>query len=73
MHFVADLCLRYYVSDGIVIVITDGSCGLELIVYLIPSLVGEAVAASFAGFLLGLMYLILTSHARCVLPRWLLK
>ncbi|KAI6019817.1 MFS general substrate transporter [Pisolithus orientalis] len=46
--------------------------GLELIVWLVPSLVGGAVAVSVIGILLGPMYPIAMNHAGRVLPRWLL-
>ncbi|KAJ8589363.1 MFS general substrate transporter [Rhizopogon salebrosus TDB-379] len=45
---------------------------LELIVWLVPSLVGDAVAVSIVGLLLGPMYPIAMNHAGRVLPRWLL-
>ncbi|KAI6148519.1 major facilitator superfamily domain-containing protein [Pisolithus tinctorius] len=46
--------------------------GLELIVWLVPSLVGGAVTVSVVGFFLGPMYPIAMNHAGRVLPRWLL-
>ncbi|KAI6019796.1 MFS general substrate transporter [Pisolithus orientalis] len=46
--------------------------GLELIVWLVPSLVGGAVTVSVVGFFLGSMYPIAMNHAGRVLPRWLL-
>ncbi|KAH7910276.1 MFS general substrate transporter [Hygrophoropsis aurantiaca] len=45
---------------------------LELIVWLVPSLVGDAVAVAVIGILLGPMYPIAMNHAGRVLPRWLL-
>ncbi|KAK1223948.1 hypothetical protein PQX77_013169 [Marasmius sp. AFHP31] len=48
------------------------SIGLELVVWLVPSLVGGAVAISIVGFLLGPMYPITMNHAGRVLPRWIL-
>ncbi|KAF9042586.1 MFS general substrate transporter [Hymenopellis radicata] len=45
---------------------------LELVVWLVPSLIGDAVAVSFVGFVLGPMYPIVMSYAGRVLPRWLL-
>ncbi|KAG2343075.1 MFS general substrate transporter [Suillus weaverae] len=45
---------------------------LELIVWFVPSLVGDAVAVSVIGVLLGPMYPIVMNHARRVLPHWLL-
>ncbi|RDB30820.1 Bypass of stop codon protein 6 [Hypsizygus marmoreus] len=46
--------------------------GLELIVWLVPSLIGDAVAVSLVGVLLGPMYPITMNHAGRVLPRWIL-
>lgn len=45
---------------------------LELVVWLVPSLIGDAVAVSFVGVVLGPMYPIVMSYAGRVLPRWLL-
>ncbi|EJF64656.1 MFS general substrate transporter [Dichomitus squalens LYAD-421 SS1] len=44
------------------------SLGLELIVWLVPSLVGDAVAISFVGFFLGPIFPIVMNHAGSVLP-----
>ncbi|KAF5381330.1 hypothetical protein D9615_008381 [Tricholomella constricta] len=46
--------------------------GLELVVWLVPSLIGNAVAVSIVGVLLGPMYPIAMNHAGRVLPRWIL-
>lgn len=46
--------------------------GLELVVWLVPSLVGGAVAVSFVGVVLGPMYPIAMNQAGRVLPGWLL-
>ncbi|KIK86997.1 hypothetical protein PAXRUDRAFT_831878 [Paxillus rubicundulus Ve08.2h10] len=46
--------------------------GLELVVWLVPSLVGGAVSVSIIGVLLGPMYPITMNHAGRVLPAWLL-
>ncbi|KAJ7927611.1 major facilitator superfamily domain-containing protein [Mycena leptocephala] len=46
--------------------------GLELIVWLVPSLIGDAVAVSLVGVLLGPIYPITMNYAGRVLPRWLL-
>ena len=48
------------------------SLSLELIVWLVPSLIGDAVAVSLIGVLLGPFYPIVMNHAGRVLPRWLL-
>ncbi|KAF8234569.1 MFS general substrate transporter [Tricholoma matsutake] len=46
--------------------------GLELVIWFVPSLVGDAVAVALVGMLLGPMFPISMNHARRVLPRWLL-
>lgn len=45
---------------------------LELVVWLVPSLIGGGVAISFVGLLLGPIYPIVINHAARVLPPWLL-
>jgi hypothetical protein len=45
---------------------------LELVVWLVPSLIGDAVTVSMVGILLGPFYPIAMNHAGRVLPRWLL-
>ena len=45
---------------------------LELIVWLVPSLVGDAIAVSFVGFFFGPMFPILMNHSTTILPRWLM-
>ncbi|EIW55077.1 MFS general substrate transporter [Trametes versicolor FP-101664 SS1] len=45
---------------------------LELVIWLVPSLVGGAIAVSFVGVLLGPIYPIVMNHAGRVLPPWLL-
>ncbi|KAF7351433.1 MFS domain-containing protein [Mycena sanguinolenta] len=47
--------------------------GLELVVWLVPSLIGDAVAAAFIGVFLGPMYPIVMNHAGRVFPRRLLS
>ncbi|KAF7360331.1 MFS domain-containing protein [Mycena venus] len=47
--------------------------GLELVVWFVPSLVGDAVAVSFIGVLLGPMYPIIMNQAGRIVPRWLLS
>nr|VWO96590.1 Major facilitator superfamily transporter [Ganoderma boninense] len=47
--------------------------GLELIIWLVPSLIGGAVAVSFVGVLLGPIYPIVMNHASRVLPPKLLN
>ncbi|KAJ3563562.1 hypothetical protein NP233_g8859 [Leucocoprinus birnbaumii] len=45
---------------------------LELVIWLVPSLIGGAVAVSIVGVLLGPMYPIAMNQAGRVLPQWLL-
>lgn len=45
---------------------------LELIVWLVPSLIGGAVAVSLVGVLLGPIYPIVMNESGRILPRWLL-
>ena len=45
---------------------------LELVVWLVPSLIGGALAVSFVGVLLGPIYPLVMNHASRVLPPWLL-
>ena len=42
--------------------------GLELVVWLVPSLVGGGVTVAFVGFLLGPIFPIVMNHAGGVLP-----
>lgn len=46
--------------------------GLELVVWLIPSRFGSAVAVALVGALLGPLFPITMNHASRVLPRWML-
>ena len=52
--------------------LTRGPCSLELVVWLVPSLIGGAVAVSLVGVLLGPMYPMVMNHAGRVLPTRLL-
>ncbi|EED85044.1 predicted protein [Postia placenta Mad-698-R] len=45
---------------------------LELVVWLVPSLIGGAVAVSLVGVLLGPIYPIAMNHSGRVFPQWLL-
>ncbi|EIM79256.1 MFS general substrate transporter [Stereum hirsutum FP-91666 SS1] len=47
--------------------------GLEITVWIVPSLIENAVAISFVGVLMGPMYPILVNQAKGVIPRWLLN
>ncbi|CDO77091.1 hypothetical protein BN946_scf184473.g35 [Trametes cinnabarina] len=46
--------------------------GLEVTVWVVPSLIENAVAVAFVGLLLGPMFPILINHSATILPRWLL-
>ncbi|KAF7977354.1 hypothetical protein HWV62_4157 [Athelia sp. TMB] len=46
--------------------------GLELIIWLVPSLIGDGVAVSIVGVLLGPIYPIVMNESSRILPRWLL-
>ncbi|KAI0000192.1 MFS general substrate transporter [Russula compacta] len=46
--------------------------GLELVVWLVPSLISGAVAVSLIGVLLGPIYPIVMNESGRILPRWLL-
>jgi fucose permease len=46
--------------------------GLELVVWLVPSLISGGVAISIIGVILGPMYPIAMNHAVRILPGWLL-
>ena len=52
---------------------TTWSFRLVLVVWLVPSLIGGAVAVSFVGVLLGPVYPIVMNHASRVLPPRLLN
>jgi len=45
---------------------------LELVVWLVPSLIGGAVAVSLVGVVLGPIYPIVMNESGRILPRWLL-
>lgn len=45
--------------------------GLELVVWLVPSLIGGGVAISIIGVILGPMYPIAMNHTVRILPEWL--
>jgi len=48
------------------------SIGFELIVWLVPSLVGGALAVSLVGFVFGPIYPILMNESSRLIPPWLL-
>ncbi|PPQ65345.1 hypothetical protein CVT26_000060 [Gymnopilus dilepis] len=45
---------------------------LEIIIWFVPSLIGNAVAVSIVGVLLGPMYPIVMNQSSRILPRWIL-
>lgn len=45
--------------------------GLELVVWLVPSLIGGGVTISIIGVILGPMYPIAMNHTVRILPEWL--
>jgi len=45
---------------------------LEITIWFVPSIVGNAVAVSLVGLVMGPMFPVMISHASKVLPRWLL-
>lgn len=45
---------------------------LEVVVWLVPSIIAGGVAVSFVGFVLGPMYPIVMNHTSRILPPWLL-
>ena len=44
---------------------------LEVTIWVVPSLVGNAIAVALIGLLLGPMYPILVNHSKNILPQWL--
>lgn len=60
---------RKYPSSDTYIALTRS---LELVVWLVPSLIGGAVAVSLVGVLLGPIYPIAMNHSGRVFPQWLL-
>ncbi|KAF9049577.1 MFS general substrate transporter [Hymenopellis radicata] len=46
--------------------------GLEVVVWVVPSIIAGGVAVSFVGFVLGPMYPIVMNHTSRILPPWLL-
>lgn len=45
---------------------------LELVIWLVPSLVGGAIAIAFIGVFLGPIYPLVMNHTARILPHWLL-
>lgn len=48
------------------------TCSLEIVVWFVPSLIGDAIAVSAVGVLLGPVYPITMNHTARVIPRWIL-
>ncbi|KAK7056396.1 hypothetical protein VNI00_002950 [Paramarasmius palmivorus] len=70
---VALLWLNALVGErNVMFIYASLAIGLELVVWLVPSLVGGGIAISIVGFLLGPMYPITMNHAGRILPRWVL-
>ncbi|KAI0763038.1 MFS general substrate transporter [Trametes elegans] len=66
---VALLWLNKKIGEWRVIFLYIAIClGLELVVWLVPSLISGAVCVSFVGFFLGPLFPIVMSHAGVVLP-----
>ena len=55
---------------GLLVRLTTNS--LELIVWLVPSLIGDGISISFIGFVLGPIYPIVMNHSARILPSWIL-
>ncbi|KAF8966620.1 MFS general substrate transporter [Flammula alnicola] len=56
----------------IIFIYTIIAIGLELTVWFVPSIIGNAVSVSLIGVVLGPMFPLLVSHMTHILPRWLL-
>ncbi|EPQ52157.1 MFS general substrate transporter [Gloeophyllum trabeum ATCC 11539] len=70
---VALLWVNHKVGERTVLFIYAAlALGLELVIWLVPSLIGGAVTVSIVGVLLGPMYPIIMNHSGRILPRWLL-
>ncbi|KAH8113878.1 MFS general substrate transporter [Phellopilus nigrolimitatus] len=70
---VALLWVNEKVGEHLIIFIyTLLALGLELVVWLVPSLIGDAIAVSFVGFVLGPMYPILMNETGRLISPWLL-
>ncbi|KAJ8453989.1 hypothetical protein ONZ45_g19482 [Pleurotus djamor] len=56
----------------VIFVYTLLAIGLEVTIWVVPSIIQNALAVSFIGVLLGPMFPIIVSHASHIFPRWLL-
>lgn len=64
--------LSTFLSWGALTLTNSIHTSLELVVWLVPSLIGGAVAVSLIGVLLGPIYPIVMNESGRILPRWLL-
>lgn len=74
MFIYALLAIQYVISrarDFLTGFLTS-FCRLEVTIWVVPSLLENALAIACIGFLLGPMYPILMSYCTQVLPKWLL-
>ena len=74
MFIYALLAIQYVITRPIVCLLVTHRVfnRLEVTIWVVPSLIENALAISFIGFLLGPMYPILMSYCTQVLPKWLL-
>ena len=66
------LAIAYALPSHTLRALTIPRARLELVVWLVPSLIGGSVAVALVGVLLGPVYPIVMNHAAHVLPHWLL-
>ncbi|KAF5381396.1 hypothetical protein D9615_008421 [Tricholomella constricta] len=59
-------------SHLVVIIYSIIAIILEIMIWFVPSIIGNAVAVSLIGLVLGPMFPVMLSHSSKVLPRWLL-
>ncbi|KAJ6473307.1 MFS general substrate transporter [Mycena vulgaris] len=58
-------------EDRVVYIYGLLAIAFELVIWLVPSIVGDAIAVSLVGLVLGPIYPIAMNHAGRVFPRWL--
>ncbi|KAG6908941.1 hypothetical protein DXG01_002720 [Tephrocybe rancida] len=56
----------------VIVVYTAIAIVLEITIWFVPSIIGNALAVSAIGLVLGPMFPVMVSHASKVLPRWLM-
>ncbi|PPQ86680.1 LOW QUALITY PROTEIN: hypothetical protein CVT25_006755 [Psilocybe cyanescens] len=66
------LCFAYDISTDFLFIGCELTNTLEFVIWFVPSLIGNAVAISIVGVLLGPMYPIAINQASRILPRWIL-